>query len=518
MAANLKEVNAREFHPLSVTQFHTKLTQTIIALYVCIVIVVAIGTWFSLYQTWILRIEDTKANLTRSANIGNYLIETALTSAAKSLDSTQISFERALQSGALSQQLAGELLNTSYARFKEYNKADRFGLIFFVDKNGKLYARSGQALDEEIDFSDRFYFYQLKNHPEMRRAVGPLVLARTTGEWVFHMSVPVHDPEGHFFGVLVQQILEKDIASNLAQYANISSFDRMVTLFKDKEPSFIFLSPGASELQSKGTNLPLPAQADSAYRNGGVFAWYTHQTGSSESVLTGVAKSPLYNFETYVTLPVGKVKQAFLIGNTYLLLYVVVGMLLVTSVFYYLYKLSRQLASAQVESWHDPLTKIHNRRALDAVLPGLLREAMRSQEPISVLFIDIDHFRYFNETYGHESGDIALKAVAHALAACARRPLDFVCRWGGEEFVIVLPNTSRSGAAAIAHDVLTTVRTIELRSADGQCPKITVSVGHVTADLGNDAALENLVDRADKAMLKAKSQGRNQSVEYAANL
>lgn len=517
MAINLKQINEREFHPLSDTQVRTKLTQTIIAVYLCIVVVISIGTWFSLYQNWTLRIEDAKANLARSANIGNYLIETALTSAAKSLDNTQNSFERALQSAPLDRQLATQLLNTNYLKFKEYNKSDVFGLIFFLDQQGRMFARSGPASDEQIDFSDRFYFYQLKNHPAMRRTVGPLVLARTTGEWVFHMSVPVHDKNGQFYGVLVQQILEKDIASNLTQYADTSSFDRMVTHFKDNDPSFVFPPPSVADLQKNVPDLPAPGQTQGTSRNGGVFSWDGREQSFSESILTGVAKSPLYNFETYVALPLERVKHAFLVGNTYLLLYAVFGMVLVTSVFYYLYKLSLQLASAQVESWHDPLTQINNRRALDAVLPGLLRDAKRSQQPISVLFVDIDHFRYFNETYGHESGDIALKAVAHALASCARRPLDLVCRWGGEEFVLVLPNTDHNGAAEIANEVLAAVRTIELRSADGQCPKITVSLGRVTADMGTDAALENLVDRADKAMLKAKSQGRNQSVEYTAD-
>ena len=518
MANNLRQINAREFHPLSDTQFRTKLTRAIVGLYLCSVVVVSIGTWFSLYQNWRLRIDDAKANLHRSANIGNYLIETALTSAAKSLDNTQASFARALHSGSLSRKLATELLNTNYAKFKEYNKTDVFGLIFFVDRRGKLYGRSGQATEEEIDFSDRFYFYQLKNNPALRRTVGPLVVARTTGEWVFHMSVPVHDRDGHFFGVLVQQILEKDIASDLVQYADVSSFEHMATHFKDNDPSFVFPPPNAADLRADVSKLAPPDPSSGIPRNGGVFSWDARPQGSPESILMGLAQSPLYNFETYVTLPIEKVRHAFFIGNLYLLLYAAFGMVLITSVFYYLYKLSRQLASAKVESWHDPLTQINNRRALDEVLPALLREAKRSQKPLSVLFADIDHFRFFNESYGHESGDIALKAVAHALASCARRPLDFVCRWGGEEFVLVLPNTNRSGAAEIASEVIDAVRAIELRSADGQCPKITVSVGRVTADLVTDTALENLVDRADKAMLKAKSQGRDQCVEYAQSL
>jgi diguanylate cyclase (GGDEF)-like protein len=139
---------------------------------------------------------------------------------------------------------------------------------------------------------------------------------------------------------------------------------------------------------------------------------------------------------------------------------------------------------------------------------------MRTQVPISVLFIDIDHFRYFNENFGHESGDIALKAVADALSLCVRRPLDIVCRWGGEEFVVILPQTNRYAAQKIAKNILTSVSKTQLQGTNGQHPQLTVSIGHVTAIITTDPVQIDLVDEADKAMLQAKAQGRNQCVEY----
>jgi diguanylate cyclase (GGDEF)-like protein len=132
-----------------------------------------------------------------------------------------------------------------------------------------------------------------------------------------------------------------------------------------------------------------------------------------------------------------------------------------------------------------------------------------------VLFIDIDHFRYFNDHYGHESGDIALQAVAQALASSVKRPLDFVCRWGGEEFVVVLPKTNRHAATKVADNILDSVRQIELECTNGDRPRLTVSIGHVTSTLEVTAVEEDLVDEADKAMLQAKGQGRNQRVEYS---
>jgi diguanylate cyclase (GGDEF)-like protein len=106
--------------------------------------------------------------------------------------------------------------------------------------------------------------------------------------------------------------------------------------------------------------------------------------------------------------------------------------------------------------------------------------------------------------------------VAQALASCARRPLDFVCRWGGEEFAVVLPETDRHAAMKIADNILNAVRQIELQCTNGDQPRLTVSIGHVTATISpTDIAQRDLVDEADKAMLQSKSQGRNQRMEYA---
>lgn len=504
MTADLKQVNGHPQLSVTTSEFSSKLSKIIVSVYIFTLTTVLIGTCMALYQNWTVRLDDAHSRLVRSANMGNFLVESALTSAAKSLDSTQASFTRAIQSGQMNHQLASQLLNTSYAKFKTFNKTDVFGLLFLVDQTGKLYAQSGGSADTDIDFSDRFYFYKLRDNPDINRAVGPLVLARTTGQWVFHMSVPVYGPDGKFWGVLVQQILENDIANKLAQYTNTSYFEHMMTHFDGSPPSFVYPPPNTSYALPKEFSFTLEHQKSNM----------SEHDAQSRNLLMGFAKSPNYELETYATFPISKVVDEFLLGNRYLMLYALVGILFSTGIFYYLHNLSKQLAEVQMESLHDALTLIHNRRALDDVLPTLTRNAMRTQEPISVLFIDIDHFRYFNENYGHESGDIALKAVAEALSSCVHRPLDFVCRWGGEEFVVVLPQTDREAAMKIADDILDAVRQIELQCTNGDQPRLTVSIGHVTSTITSDSVQEDLVDVADKAMLQAKNRGRNQRVEY----
>jgi diguanylate cyclase (GGDEF)-like protein len=504
MTADLKLIR----NPVQTTSetrtIHSKLTKTVTALYVFTLLITILGTGFALYQNWTIRVEQATTHLVRSANMTNFLVETALTNAAKSLDNTEILFSKALKEGKLNGSLAHEILKTSDAKFRSYSQSDVYGLIFFVGRNGKLLAQSEGQADTNIDFSDRLYFYQLRDNPHLKTTIGPLVFARTTGQWVFHMSMAVYDKEGALAGVLVQQILEKEISRKLVRYADANRFQHMMTYFDGIEPSFVYPSPGTEQAPSKELLFALGSEkTESFYKNALLDAY-----------IVGFAKSQTFDLRSCATFRLDRLQKEFLEGNKYLILAALIGILFSSAIFYYLFAMSKKLSAAQMASLHDPLTRLHNRRALDEVLPSLLRDAMRSQQPISVLFIDIDHFRYFNDNYGHESGDVALQVVAQTMSACARRPLDFVCRWGGEEFVVVLPHTNTHAAMRVADNILNAVREIELQCSNGEQPKLTVSIGHVTSLPSTNLLQDDLIDQADKAMLQAKNQGRNRRVAY----
>jgi diguanylate cyclase (GGDEF)-like protein len=514
MAADLKDLHAQPATVPISAQLYSRLSKTIVLLYAVTLLVTAVGVTYALYQNWVVRIEAAKTDLSRSASMGNFLVETALISAANTLDEAQALFAEQLKAGPLTRKLAYQLLRASQTNFQNYNKTNAFGLLYFVDRNGMLFEQSSGALTQAVDLSDRIYFYALRDHPEAQRTVGPLVVSRTTGDWVFHMSVPLYGQDGKFAGVLVQQIVENEIAAKLREYADTRNFEQLVTHYDGFAPSFVYPPPGAARIPNAKFLQAVSHKKPDETSAKAVVKWDDALAAFFSPVLVGSSISPTYALATYASVPVVNIRRDFWTDNTYLLVFVALSLVSVTAIYKYLLNLSRRLAQAQDASLHDELTALYNRRALDETLPRLLRESMRSQTPVSVLFIDIDHFRYFNENYGHESGDIALTIVAKTLLSCARRPLDFVCRWGGEEFVLVLPQTSRAAARGIAEKILHTVRAVELQSNDGRQPKLTVSVGHVTATLSKDSGQEDLVDEADKAMLVAKSRGRNQSVEY----
>lgn len=491
-----------------------KLTRTISWVYAFALFSVLVGSAFGLYQNWLVRMDDATERLIKTASMANFLVETALSNAEKSLEITHKALKLEWERGKPSPEKISQILDQSFSTFSEYNNVELFGLLLYIDADGMLFAQSGGNKKSPIDFSDRYYFTQLRDHPHLKKVIGPLVHARTTGKWAFHMAVPLVDKSGRFAGVLVQQIMEDDIAQKLTQYANNNDYFQLMTHHGSGDFSFVFPPPDTKQTPTQAFHDALTHKKIDHIESQGAIKANSQGLEDAEKLIMGFSKSAAYDIETYATYQVTKVQLAFLRGNASLLFFTAAGIVLGTLLFYYLYHLAMQLVRAQFESNQDELTRIYNRRALDDTLPKLVRDALRTGAPLSVLFIDIDHFRKFNETYGHESGDVALIAVATALQSCAQRPLDFVCRWGGEEFVVVLPRTPREAAMKIADDILSEVRGIELQDKNGKHPQITVSLGHVTSHPSNCLDREDLVDLADKAMMQAKHLGRNQRVEF----
>jgi len=166
-------------------------------------------------------------------------------------------------------------------------------------------------------------------------------------------------------------------------------------------------------------------------------------------------------------------------------------------------------------SGQDPLTGLANRRTLD---DRLTRECARLRRPgqhIAVLLCDVDHFKAYNDHYGHLAGDACLKRVAEALSSVARRANDVVARYGGEEFVIVLPATDCAGALRVAEEARARVSALGIpHERSDAAPVVTVSVGVACCDPATPLAPEDLLRRADAALYAAKRAGRNRVVRY----
>ncbi len=161
----------------------------------------------------------------------------------------------------------------------------------------------------------------------------------------------------------------------------------------------------------------------------------------------------------------------------------------------------------------DGLTNIANRRNFDHILRQEWNRSMRSFCPISLIMLDIDFFKLYNDTYGHQGGDETLKIVADILKDMENRPGDLAARYGGEEFTIILPETDISGVSEIAYSILDRVRAKKIKHASSTiCDILTVSIGTATMVPPIKSQPDILIAVADKALYQAKNNGRNQVV------
>lgn len=160
----------------------------------------------------------------------------------------------------------------------------------------------------------------------------------------------------------------------------------------------------------------------------------------------------------------------------------------------------------------DGLTGIANRRTFDQALGSEWLRCQRERQPLSLLLIDVDHFKRFNDSFGHQAGDECLRRVAEVLAAGGLRPGDLVARYGGEEFVVLLPGTEGSGSRDVAERMRTAVAGRSIPAAEGApAPSVTVSIGTATARPRPAGTIrpDDLVKAADDALYTAKTEGRN---------
>ncbi|MES2318814.1 MAG: diguanylate cyclase [Pseudomonadota bacterium] len=178
--------------------------------------------------------------------------------------------------------------------------------------------------------------------------------------------------------------------------------------------------------------------------------------------------------------------------------------------------LREQALELRSQSFSDGLTGIANRRHFDVAMEKEIRRAKRAGTPLSLLMIDIDAFKAFNDHYGHQLGDDTLIRVAGILSQRLQRPLDLIARYGGEEFAVILPEMDIAQGLAMAEAMRVAVVGLAIPHAKaGHAEHVTVSIGVATHDAGYAGEIAHLVGAADRALYMAKNGGRNRVAIHA---
>ena len=161
-------------------------------------------------------------------------------------------------------------------------------------------------------------------------------------------------------------------------------------------------------------------------------------------------------------------------------------------------------------SQHDALTKVSNRRTFDEMLDSYFEQARHDEVPLSLLFIDVDFFKKYNDHYGHQKGDEVISAIAKSIKDSIRH-MDFVARYGGEEFVVLLPETDAHGAYAVASNIFKAVERLAIPHSQSLVDSnVTISLGFTVYKGEADIFKSDFLQRADQALYRAKQLGRNQ--------
>lgn len=177
--------------------------------------------------------------------------------------------------------------------------------------------------------------------------------------------------------------------------------------------------------------------------------------------------------------------------------------------------LFEKLMTVTQQATTDALTTLANRRRFDQYLEQEWQALARSEQPLSLLLCDVDYFKYYNDTYGHQAGDQCLQAVAGAIRTTVHRPRDLVARYGGEEFALVLPETKLEGALIVAQAILAAVRQLKIAHTSSLIrDHVTLSIGVTCKIPTSGFTPTSMTLIADRALYQAKQQGRDRVISY----
>lgn len=396
--------------------------------------------------------------------------------------------------------------------------------VAIYDHNGNWIMTSGGSMPENANSADREFFLYHRDNTSRADFIGPPVRSRSTDEWVITVSRRFDNPQGQFAGVVAVTL---GIENFLKLFGKIDvGLDGAISLSYADGRILVRYPFREQDMGRDVSKSP-------------IFTRYLVNssvgTASLTSSLDGVAR--LYAFRRNEHLPlvttiaVGRdealaawKKESILSAGVVLALLGIIG-----TIGWLLIQDIRRRAETQAQlvvareqliqtnqqlellASLDALTGIANRRNFDERLAIEAQRAHREGTQLALLMIDIDYFKYFNDTYGHVAGDECLRTVSQTLKGCLKRPSDYIARYGGEELAVILANTDNNGALNVATLMLEALKRLHIAHAKSPFEHVTVSIGAASAagELLFGRQL-TLIEAADQALYRAKAAGRNQ--------
>lgn len=389
--------------------------------------------------------------------------------------------------------------------------------IFLFDKQGQWIVTSFVDLPRGSGTADREYFKFHQQNVSSVAHIGPAIRSRQNGEWIIPVTKRINDKDGNFQGVLLAGI-------------KMSYFDQFFKSFSIDDQGSMFLGLTDGTLLARRPFVE--SLIGTSMAKGEIFQKLLPKaptgTAMSRSLVDGVVR--LYGYRQLEGYPLvvyaASSRDAILkewydtaFQSSVIVALVVLGIGLFGWVFIHQVRdggrieadLRKAQEALELIATHDSLTGLANRRLFERALDIEFGRGARQSTYLSLIMLDIDFFKRYNDAYGHVAGDHCLAEVARALKSCCHRKADLAVRYGGEEFAVLLPDTDIHGALAIAEQIRRSVMDKNITHSGSPTGYVTVSLGcYAFVPTGRDS-IEVFIQRADAALYQAKHSGRNRS-------
>lgn len=399
--------------------------------------------------------------------------------------------------------------------------------IFFYDVDGRWIMTTISDGTPLRYNADRGYFQHHQSSPGREPFIGPPIKSRSTDAWVFTITHRYEDDEGKFAGVALATI---DLQHYLNFYLQLELSGGIVNLVRtdgtllvrhpfrvedlaidfSKSPAAKAIEAGSSRGVLTFNSIVDNARRVLAYSASDTFPLYVSVGVEEQEILT------TWRSTLWVTITA--------IGVALLLILILawrafIDMRARSAAEAAVVRSNQRLASLnetlETLASEDALTGIANRRQFDIVLNKATIHAEMSAEALSLILIDIDYFKLYNDRYGHQAGDSCLRQVASIIKSLLHRPADLPARYGGEELAVVLPHTDQPGALGVAERIRQAIESANMLHEDSSFGVVTVSVGVATCGpVTGCFDYSALVSHADSALYLAKREGRNRVAVY----
>ena len=480
---------------------------------VCIVIIV-LNIYFSLN----LRNRDIKDAQIATTNLSNALAAHA-EAALISVDAVLFGIVQRLEVEGLTPEVLARLypLLVSYT-----HELPSLQGLFIYNSKGKWLINSMDDAPWRLNNADREYFMYHMTHPDRQAHIGKPVQSRSTGDWVIPISLRINRVDGSFNGIALATV---PVAYFLNFYNNFDvGLHGEITLATQDGILLAHKALRSSPISTRiSRNMMLEYQVGQDLQG---FSSFTDTEGGQW--LYGYKRLSKYPLLFTTTRSYDEVLSSWRTETVMQS----IGVLVLLAMLAWLGKrlfdpiklrtqtqkgliaareqLVEMNLALQKMALEDGLTGVANRRQFDTVLLSEHNRTRREQQFLALLMIDVDHFKQYNDAYGHPAGDICLQKIGKLIKM--NRAGDFSARYGGEEFAILLPNTDLKGALSVAEHLCREVRRLAIRHEENSGAIVTVSIGvHACVPAIADGNPLDLVSAADRALYNAKARGRNQA-------